>query len=308
MPGARLNVWQRVSACLLLAAVCGQPLLAQDSAAPPARLTVDAGDTATALALQMRPEGATLEQTLVALWRANPRAFGNGNLNQLLQGATLKVPSAQDILRIPAAQAHALVLEQVEHFQSYVRQQGKGATATAASANPSAESAALARALAEAQALKEALERQSRDTQAQLAQLEKNIQALQSLKPAAAATPQAPAPAAEPAASEPAAAASDAAAPQASGSEAASEPVAPALVAAPAQAAQPEAALPMPLLTWAGGALLVLVLLVWLLTRQRKAPAPAPEIPTKIPPPMASISLDLGSPPSLPAAPQDPRP
>lgn len=294
MACARLKRWRRAGSALLLALACSQPVLAQDS---PATLTVGAGDTATALALQMRPEGATLEQTLVALWRANPRAFGNGNLNQLLQGATLKVPSLQEILRTPAAQAREQVVEQVENFQAYARQQGKTATAASPAAAAGPDAAQWARALAEARALREALERQSRDTQSQLAQLEKNIQALQSLQ-AAAASPAQAASAADSPASEPAAAASEPA--SAPDHAAASEPV-----AAAAPPTLPEMLASLPPLVWAGGALLLL-LIVWLVLRKRQSPAPAPQV--AIPPQMARISLDLDSPPAAAPGGQDPRP
>ena len=289
--------WRASLSALLLALSCSGPVLAQETASTPATLTVESGDTATALALRLRPEGATLEQTLVALWRANPRAFGNGSLNQLLQGATLKVPSPQDILRIPSAQAHELVVEQVEHFQVYARQQGRPAPAGAAATGPAApalDAAQWSRALAEAQALKEALERQSRDTQARLAQLEKNIQTLQGLQPATAAS----APAAQatpadalPAASEPTppeAAASEASVPQAAATPAPSQPA-------------------LPLWAWWTGVAAVVVLM-WLLTRRRARPALSQSAPIEIPPQMARISLDLDSPPSAAAPQQDPRP
>lgn len=289
--------WRASLSALLLALSCSWPALAQETASTPATLTVESGDTATALALKLRPEGATLEQTLVALWRANPRAFGNGSLNQLLQGATLKVPSPQDILRISSAQAHELVVEQVEHFQVYARQQSRPAPSGAAANSPAApalDAAQWSRALAEAQALKEALERQSRDTQARLAQLEKNIQTLQGLQPATAASaPTAQAAPAEalPAASEPAppeTAASDASAPPA--------PVAP----APSQPT-------LPLWAWWTG-VAVVVVLMWLLTRRRATPALSQPAPIEIPPQMARISLDLDSPPAAAAPQQDPRP
>lgn len=307
-PRARLGA-------LLLVLACGQGVFAQDRAAAPATLTVGAGDTATALAQQLRPAGATLEQTLVALWRANPRAFGNGNLNQLLQGATLQVPSEREILRLSAAQAHALVVEQVENFQAFARQQNPNRPAAAASASATGlDAAQWARALAEAQALKDALERQSRDTQTRLAQLEKNIQVLQSMQAAQAGQAVQAAPAASgpmPAASAAAEAGSDAVpAPEAPAS--ASEPEASrpasdtAALAAPA-ASEPLPALPQPLL-WTGALLaLMLVLALGVRRRSRTAAAAGPGA-LEIPPQMARIDLNLDSPPSGPAGKQDTRP
>lgn len=312
-PRARLGA-------LLLVLACGQGVFAQDRATAPATLTVGAGDTATALAQQLRPAGATLEQTLVALWRANPRAFGNGNLNQLLQGATLQVPSEREILRLSAAQAHALVVEQVENFQAFARQQNPNRPAAAASASASAtglDAAQWARALAEAQALKDALERQSRDTQTRLAQLEKNIQVLQSMQAAQAGqTGQAvqAAPAASgpmPAASAASEAASDAVpAPEAQASAPepeASRPASDAAALAASAASEPLPALPQPLL-WTGALLaLMLVLALGVRRRSRTAAAAGPGA-LEIPPQMARIDLNLDSPPSGPAGKQDTRP
>lgn len=296
----------RLSALLLVLA-CGQGVFAQNPAATPTALTVGAGDTATALAQKLRPEGATLEQTLVALWRTNPRAFGNGNLNQLLQGATLQVPSEREILRLSAAQAHALVVEQVENFQAFARQQNPNRPAASAPAT-GPDAAQWARALAEAQALKDALERQSRDTQTRLAQLEKNIQTLQSMQavPSAPAAPPA-ASAASDASSEPlTSAAAEASAPQPQASSPASEAAA---VAASAPAPALALALPQPLL-WTG-ALLALMLVLALVIRRRSrttAPAARPGGLPEIPPQMASIDLNLDSPPTGPVGPQDKRP
>lgn len=293
---------------LLLALACSLGALAQDTVAPPTTVTVGAGDTATALAQKLRPEGATLEQTLVALWRANPRAFANGSLNQLLQGATLKVPGAPEILRIPTTQAHELVVEQVEHFQAFARQQNRPAASSAPSSGPASpvlDPAQWSRALAEAQALKAALERQSRDTQAQLAQLEKNIQTLQGLQPAAPAVPAVPAAPAAPAA--PVAPVASESTPQAVMAEpqpAASVTAMNAASAAPG--AEPSSAA-IPLWAWWTG-VAVVVVLMWLLTRRRAMPAASKPVPVEIPPQMAGISLDLDSPPSGAAGKQDLRP
>ncbi len=293
---------------LLLVLACGQGAFAQESATP-AGVTVGAGDTATALAQKLRPEGATLEQTLVALWRANPRAFGNGNLNQLLQGATLQVPSEREILRLSASQAHALVVEQVENFQAFARQQNPNRPAASAPAS-GLDAAQWARALAEAQALRDALERQSRDTQTRLAQLEKNIQTLQAMQ--AVPTTPAPGPASAASAASAASSASEAAA------EAAAAPLGEAS-APPAQASSPASATadvapppaapewPQPLL-WTAGLLALMLVLALLVRRRSRSSAAASSGSPEIPPQMARIDLNLDSPPSGPAGQSDSRP
>lgn len=334
----RLGLGLGLALVLSLVALQPAPAWAQATPSAASTLTVGAGDTATALAQKLRPEAATLEQTLVALWRANPRAFANGNLNLLLQGASLHVPSEAEILRTPAPQARALVLEQVDNFQAFARQQGASAATAAtppAGTKPAPpDAAAWARALAEAQALKDALERQSRDTQARLAQLEKNIQALQALKAPAPSALAAPAtPAATPAATT--SAGTPGSAPQPAASEtaatphppAASEPEAASAVSATADASVAAQASPAstastelqaftgldrPTLLWsAAGAVLVLMLLWTLLHQRRQVHAQAradaaAAARVEIPPQMASIDLNLGGP--LSPQREDPRP
>lgn len=282
----------RLSA-LLLALACGQGVLAQDAAPTPTTLTVGVGDTAAVLAQKLRPEGATLEQTLVALWRANPRAFANGNLNQLLQGASIQVPSERDILSLSAAQAHAMVAEQVDNIQAFVRQQKRSASDTVA-ASTGVDATQWARALAEAQALKGALERQNQNNQLRLAQLEKNIAALQAMQAASSASPTTSK--AADAASETVTGAST---PQAE----ASAPPEPARQTAATAASSP-ADFSQPLL-WTGAALALLLLGLAIRQRSRSS-ASAATVHIQIPPQMASIDLNLDSPPPGAAGKQEP--
>lgn len=345
LAGLAFGLGRGLALVLSLVALQPAPAWAQATPGAAATLTVGAGDTATALAQKLRPEAATLEQTLVAIWRANPRAFANGNLNLLLQGASLQVPSEADVLRTPAPQARALVLEQVDNFQAFARQQGASASTAATSpagTKPTTpDAAAWARALAEAQALKDALERQSRDTQARLAQLEKNIQALQALKAPAPSALAAPAtPAATPAATIPATtpAGTPGSAPQPAASEtaatphppAASEPEAASAVSATADASATDASaaaqtspastastdlqaltgLDRPTLLWSAAGTVLALMLLWTLLHQRRQARAQTEAAAaariEIPPQMASIDLNLGGP--LSPQREDPRP
>ena len=58
-----------------------------------------------------RESGHSLEQTMLALLRANPEAFIRGNVNLLRQGAVLRVPQADELAQINAAEARAIVRE-----------------------------------------------------------------------------------------------------------------------------------------------------------------------------------------------------
>lgn len=305
---ARSWPWLAVLLCGALAL----PLGAQEG---PRTLRVGAGDSATAIAQQIKPAEATLEQTLLALWRANPQAFVNGNLNLLREGASLRVPSRAEMLQTPPDEARAAMVAQVAHVTAFARQlalaqEGKlppasvaapakqpaqppssPATAppTAASPAPSAppDAATLARALQEAQALQKALEKQNQDVQAQLQQLSQSIAALQRMSaPVATPEPAALAPVAS-ASAESATAVASGPAGLASTAAAAPHETAPTPVALPAQPPEP--------LWWAAGLLLGLaVVALWVRWRRRSA-APAPV--ADIPPAMARIDLNLDAPP-----------
>ncbi|MET0289494.1 MAG: FimV/HubP family polar landmark protein, partial [Pseudoxanthomonas sp.] len=68
------------------------------------------GQTLSHVALRLNP-GGDLDQTMVALLRANPEAFINGNLNLLRQGAVLRMPS-DDAAAMPAAEEAAAIVRQ----------------------------------------------------------------------------------------------------------------------------------------------------------------------------------------------------
>lgn len=78
---------------------------ASASAATPATHEVKRGDTLYAVARRLRPDGVTLNQVLVALYRANPEAFHGGNINQLRVGAVLAVPPRETMAALPPADA-----------------------------------------------------------------------------------------------------------------------------------------------------------------------------------------------------------
>jgi len=70
---------------------------------------VQRGDSLWAIASRMRPDGRlTMNQTMVAIFEANPGAFG-GNINVLRAGASLRVPSADEIFQISRGNAFSEV-------------------------------------------------------------------------------------------------------------------------------------------------------------------------------------------------------
>lgn len=96
------------------------------------KYTVVEGDTLSAIALRHRPDGATMDQAMVALFDANPRAF-DGNLNRLRAGAELKIPDSDAVQRFEAASASAQVHDHHERW----RGEATGASVYVASTEPS---------------------------------------------------------------------------------------------------------------------------------------------------------------------------
>ncbi|MEI2414830.1 FimV/HubP family polar landmark protein [Orrella sp. JC864] len=89
-------------------------------------VAVRRGDTLWGIAQRNGVDGATVFQMLVALWRANPDAFIQNNMNLVRAGATLVLPDAATVRAIDPQQAHRIYLQQVEAFN-----RGRGGRASA---------------------------------------------------------------------------------------------------------------------------------------------------------------------------------
>jgi pilus assembly protein FimV len=74
------------------------------------------GDTLWGITARVRPDSRlTFNQTMLAILAANPEAF-EGNINRLKAGATLRIPSADEIFTINRADAFAEVQRQNEQW------------------------------------------------------------------------------------------------------------------------------------------------------------------------------------------------
>ena len=82
-------------------------------------VTVQKGDTASKIAAAYKPANVSLDQMLVALMQANPGAFAKGNLNRILAGAVLEVPTESQIAAVPANTAKQQVNAQSKDFNDY---------------------------------------------------------------------------------------------------------------------------------------------------------------------------------------------
>jgi pilus assembly protein FimV len=91
---------------------------------------VQKGDTLSKVAMQYKPEGVTLQQMLVALYRANEDAFIQKNMNLVRAGRVLTIPEREAVEVIAPGDAGKLVVAQWQDFTDYRAKLG-GAIASA---------------------------------------------------------------------------------------------------------------------------------------------------------------------------------
>ena len=262
--------------------------------APADGVTVQAGDTAGRLANAYKPAGVSLDQMLVAMMRANPDAFIQGNVNRIKAGAVLQMPDEAAAQSTTAPEARQILAAQARDFNDFRRKlAGAAPTTEVAAAQRSASGSVQTRvedkkpataapdkltlSKGSVKGQKAAEEQVAKDKQAgeaatRMAELSKNITDLNKLGAASSAAGGSAAPAAAGAASAPAGVAVQApavpAAPTAPPAPEAPAPVAAA--SAPAEATVPaEAAASAP-------------------AAEASAPAPAPTpapVPVPVPAP-----------------------
>lgn len=73
--------------------------------APAATHEVHSGDTLFSIARRTRYSTATLNQMLLAIYRANPDAFVGGNINRLIVGRVLAIPGREQVLSVSQGDA-----------------------------------------------------------------------------------------------------------------------------------------------------------------------------------------------------------
>ena len=113
--------------------------------APPAQTTaaadsgantygpVQSGDTLRKIASGVRREGVSLDQMLVGIFRSNPDAFINNNMNLLRTGKILRIPEAGELAQIGTADAGNEVRAQSADWNAYRQRIAASAPAAATS-------------------------------------------------------------------------------------------------------------------------------------------------------------------------------
>ncbi|WP_332814566.1 FimV/HubP family polar landmark protein [Ramlibacter sp.] len=96
------------------------------------KVTVQSGDTAGAIAGAHKAGHVSLDQMLVAMLRANPDAFVQGNVNRLRAGAVLSLPTAEQAQSVAPSEARQMVLAQSRDFNEFRRRLAEGVAAAPA--------------------------------------------------------------------------------------------------------------------------------------------------------------------------------
>jgi pilus assembly protein FimV len=98
---------------------------------------VRSGDSLSKIAGRTPRQGVSLDQMLVALFRANPSAFSGNNMNRLKAGVVLAVPSAETAQAIPPAEARQTITAQSADFGAYRQRLAASTLETTPRAEPS---------------------------------------------------------------------------------------------------------------------------------------------------------------------------
>ena len=102
-PGSGGKLPLRVAPHRACCPVAAAPAVATPAPTVPAaangQVEVQRGQTLSQIARELG-QGYSLDQTMLALLRANPEAFINGNINRLKQGAVLRVPQSAEQARL----------------------------------------------------------------------------------------------------------------------------------------------------------------------------------------------------------------
>jgi len=85
---------------------------------PADQVSVHKGQTLSEIASSVSRRGYTLDQTMLALLRANPDAFVRGNINLLKAGTVLRVPPAEDVAQLDAREAAVVVRDHIDQWRA----------------------------------------------------------------------------------------------------------------------------------------------------------------------------------------------
>ena len=82
-------------------------------------ITIQRGDTASALMAPVTPQGVSLDQMLLALVRQNPDAFVDNNVNRMKAGALVTLPTEEQARAVSRDEARKEIRVQAKDFDAY---------------------------------------------------------------------------------------------------------------------------------------------------------------------------------------------
>jgi len=162
-------------------------------------ISVRRGDTLFALARANAVEGVSVYQMMIALQKANPQAFIDGNINLVKAGATLAIPDSSALRAVSDREARRIFQQHAQAYANYRQAVAarRGEAVQGGSAQQGAVSGASARVSASpaaapgdqvvlssgsasdaAQDEQDATRRNIDESQARVSQLERNVQSL----------------------------------------------------------------------------------------------------------------------------------
>lgn len=100
---------------------------------------VQGNDTVWAIARKTLPAGVSMEQMMMALYKANPQAFVRNDINLLRKGRILRVPSVAEIKEMSRQEARAAYREQQDQWLARRNEKLQEAAAEAEAQETSAE-------------------------------------------------------------------------------------------------------------------------------------------------------------------------
>ena len=91
---------------------------------------VRAGDSLSRIAARTQRAGVSLDQMLVSLYRGNPQAFVENNMNRLKSGVVLSVPAADAAKAVTTSEARQVIQAQSADFGAYRQRLASGVPET----------------------------------------------------------------------------------------------------------------------------------------------------------------------------------
>ncbi len=80
---------------------------------------VKRGDTVSRIASRLRYRGVSNNQMMLALFRANPQAFSQSNINNLKTGATLNKPAKSDVVSSTSLESKRIIRQHYAQWKKY---------------------------------------------------------------------------------------------------------------------------------------------------------------------------------------------